>query len=271
MTAQNSLKTFAVIGNPIAHSRSPEIHHAFGDEVGIALSYDKILAPLDQFEPIVRDFFTHGGHGLNVTVPFKEQAFQLCNHLTERAQAARAVNTLWAKEDQIYGDNTDGAGLVNALNLLNWPLDNSRILILGAGGATRGVILPLAQAGAMEIVIANRTQSRAEALIADLKPFILQSAQGTSLAACALNELSGHFDIIINATSASLTGEAISLPYTLTFDYAYEMAYGKPSRFIEYAKQKDVPTADGLGMLIGQAAEAFFVWNGVRPSIESTL
>ena len=271
MTSQTSIKKFAVIGNPIAHSRSPEIHQAFGREMGIRLRYEKILAPLDQFSAIVEDFFAQGGNGLNVTVPFKEQAFLLCSHLTERAKAAHAVNTLWMEKDKIHGDNTDGAGLVNALNLLNWPLDNSRILILGAGGATRGVVLPLAQAGALEIVIANRTQSRAESLVADLSPFVSQSAQNTSLSTSTLAELTGHFDIIINATSASLEGSGITLPYTLTFDYAYEMAYGKPSSFIEHAKQKDVPTADGLGMLIGQAAEAFFVWNGVRPSIESAL
>jgi shikimate dehydrogenase len=232
----SDVKRFAVIGNPIAHSRSPEIHQAFAKQTGIDLSYERILAPLDDFTLVVNDFFAKGGSGLNITVPFKEQAFELCNHLTERAQAARAVNTLWMQDGKLYGDNTDGAGLVNAIITLEWSLANSRILILGSGGATRGVILPLANAGAGEIVIANRTQSRANALI--------------------------H-----NATSASLTGDGITLPDLLTFDYAYEMAYGKPSSFIDQAKARGVPTADGIGMLIGQAAESFFVWNGIEPSL----
>jgi shikimate dehydrogenase len=259
----SDVKRFAVIGNPIAHSRSPEIHQAFAKQTGIDLSYERILAPLDDFTLVVNDFFAKGGSGLNITVPFKEQAFELCNHLTERAQAARAVNTLWMQDGKLYGDNTDGAGLVNAIITLEWSLANSRILILGSGGATRGVILPLANAGAGEIVIANRTQSRANALIHDLNRFI----QKTTLISCTLNELSGHFDLIINATSASLTGDGITLPDLLTFDYAYEMAYGKPSSFIDQAKARGVPTADGIGMLIGQAAESFFVWNGIEPSL----
>jgi shikimate dehydrogenase len=256
-------KKFAVIGNPIAHSRSPEIHQAFAQQTGIELSYELILAPLDDFTGVVQNFFAKGGSGINVTVPFKEQAFERCDQLTERAQAARAVNTLWMQDGKLYGDNTDGAGLVNAITTLNWLLANSRILILGAGGATRGVILPLASAGAGEIVIANRTHSRAEALMNDLKPFIKK----TTLTTCTLDHLTGHFDIIINATSASLTGEGITLPATLTFNHAYEMAYGKHSRFIDQAKERGVPTADGLGMLIGQAAEAFFVWNGLKPDL----
>lgn len=257
------MKKFAVIGNPIAHSRSPEIHVAFAKQNGIDLSYERILAPLDGFEATIKDFFAQGGDGLNITVPFKEEAFALCDVLTERAQAARAVNTLWMQGDQLHGDNTDGAGLVNAISALNWPLNISRILILGAGGATRGVVLLLADAGATEIVIANRTLSRAESLVTDLSVFI----KNTKLHVMTLAELSGHFDIIINATSASLSGEGITLPAALTFDYAYEMAYGKPSSFMDQAKQRGVPTADGLGMLIGQAAEAFFVWNGVRPDL----
>jgi shikimate dehydrogenase len=256
-------KKFAVIGNPIAHSRSPEIHQAFAQQTGIDLSYERILAPLNDFTKVVQDFFAHGGSGLNITVPFKEQAFERCDQLTERAQAARAVNTLWMQDGKLYGDNTDGAGLVNAITTLNWPLANSRILILGAGGATRGVILPLANAGAEEIVIANRTHSRAESLMNDLHPFIKM----TTLSTCTLDQLEGHFDMIINATSASLTGEGIALPAALTFDYAYEMAYGKPSSFIDQAKARGVPTADGLGMLIGQAAEAFSVWHGVKPDL----
>ncbi|MBC7751168.1 MAG: shikimate dehydrogenase [Candidatus Saccharibacteria bacterium] len=257
------MKKFAVIGNPIAHSRSPEIHQAFARQTGIELSYEKILAPLDGFASTIKEFFALGGMGLNVTVPFKEEAFALCDILTERAQAARAVNTLWMQGDQLHGDNTDGAGLVNAISALKWPLNISRILILGAGGATRGVVLPLASAGATEIVITNRTLARAESLAEDLSVFI----KNTNLHVLALDQLAGHFDLVINATSASLSGEGIALPDSLTFNYAYEMAYGKPSSFMDQAKKRDVLTADGLGMLIGQAAEAFFVWNGVKPDL----
>ena len=257
------MKKFAVVGNPIAHSRSPEIHVAFAKQTHIDLSYDRILAPLDGFASTIQEFFAHGGHGLNITVPFKEEAFALCDVLTERAQAARAVNTLWMHNGQLHGDNTDGAGLVNAITALTWPLNHSRILILGAGGATRGVVLPLANAGANEILIANRTLARAESLVEDLSVFV----KNTKLHILTLDQLSGHFDLIINATSASLTGEGITLPSTLTFNYAYEMAYGKPSSFIDQAKERGVTTADGLGMLIGQAAEAFFVWNGVKPDL----
>ena len=257
------MKKFAVIGNPIAHSRSPEIHQAFGKQTGIELSYERILAPLDGFANVVKDFFAQGGDGLNITVPFKEETFALCNTLTERAQAARAVNTLWMQNGQLHGDNTDGAGLVNAITELDWQLFNSRILILGAGGATRGVILPLANTGATEIVIANRTLARAESLAKDLSAFV----KTTRLQVLGLDQLTGHFDLVINATSASLAGEGITLPDTLTFNYAYEMAYGKPSSFIDQTQHRGIPTADGLGMLIGQAAEAFYVWNGVRPDL----
>jgi shikimate dehydrogenase len=257
------MKKFAVIGNPIAHSRSPEIHVKFAAQTGIDLTYDKILAPLDGFAQTVTEFFQDDGRGLNITVPFKEQAFEQSAVLTDRAQAARAVNTLWWADSKLHGDNTDGAGLVNAILALGWPLQGKRILILGAGGATRGVVLPLAQAGATEIVIANRTLSRAEALLADLAGFVSTA----TLTAIPLEALTGHYDIVINATSASLAGDDLTLPAALTFDYAYEMAYGKPSSFIDQAQARGVPTADGLGMLIGQAAEAFYIWHGVRPDL----
>ena len=147
-------KQFAVIGNPIEQSRSPELHHAFAAKTGVDLNYKKILAPLDGFESAVKAFFDQNGVGMNVTVPFKEQAFALCDQLTERAKIAKAVNTLWMQDGQLYGDNTDGQGLVAAIQALNWNLANSHILILGAGGATRGVIYPLVQAGAKQIMIA---------------------------------------------------------------------------------------------------------------------
>ena len=260
-------KQFAVIGHPIEQSRSPELHHAFAKKVGIELTYQKRLAPLDGFIPSIKDFFAQGGIGLNVTVPFKEQAFQQCKVLTERAKIAKAVNTLWVKNGQLHGDNTDGQGLVDAIKALDWSLENSSILILGAGGATRGVIYPLAQAGTKKIVIANRTLVRAERLVNDLKDFVPHS----ELQAISLENLDGHFDLIINATSASLSGDALILPKTLTFKYAYEMAYGKPSSFLEQAKSRGVPYSDGYGMLVGQAIESFNIWNGIRPNLKDFI
>ncbi|MFV5617380.1 shikimate dehydrogenase, partial [Acinetobacter baumannii] len=218
-------KQFAVIGNPIEQSRSPELHHAFAEKTGVDLNYQKRLAPLDGFESSMRSFFAEGGRGMNVTVPFKEQAFALCDVLTERAQIAKAVNTLWMENGKLHGDNTDGQGLVAAIQALEWKLENTTILILGAGGATRGVIYPLVQAGAQKIVIANRTLARAEQLVDDLKTAVPQA----QLQAISLNDLEGDFDIVINATSASLSGDALQLPEKLQFKYAYEMAYGKPS------------------------------------------
>ncbi len=260
-------KKFAVIGNPIEQSRSPELHHAFAEKTGIDLEYHKRLAPLDGFLASMQDFFAEGGVGMNVTVPFKEQAFAACAQLTERAQIAKAVNTLWMQDGVLHGDNTDGQGLVAAIQALNWNLNDSRILILGAGGATRGVIYPLVQAGAKQIVIANRTVARAEQLVADLK----DSVPTAQLSAIGLNALQGEFDLVINATSASLSGDALLLPQELQFSHAYEMAYGKPSSFLEQAQARGVPSTDGFGMLVGQAIEAFYIWNGVRPELKDFL
>ena len=260
-------KQFAVIGNPIEQSRSPELHHAFAAKTGVDLNYKKILAPLDGFSAAVEDFFAQGGAGMNVTVPFKEQAFALCDQLTERARIAKAVNTLWMQDGKLFGDNTDGQGLVAAIQALGWNLANSRILILGAGGATRGVIYPLMQAGAKQIVIANRTLTRAQHLVEDLKDAVPQA----ELQAIGLDQLSGEFDVVINATSASLTGDTLQLPETLIFHHAYEMAYGKSSSFLDQAQARQVPSTDGFGMLVGQAIEAFSIWNGVKPELKDFL
>lgn len=260
-------KQFAVIGNPIEQSRSPELHHAFAQSLGIELDYQKRLAPLDGFEQSMQQFFDAQGLGLNVTVPFKEQAYARCDVLTERAKIAKAVNTLWRVDGQLYGDNTDGQGLVDAIKALDWPLQHSKILIIGAGGATRGVIYPLAQAGADKIVIANRTVERAMQLVADLQPAVA----GTTLSACGLDQLQGEFDLVINATSASLSGDALLLPQALQFNFAYEMAYGKASSFLEQAQLRGVAHSDGYGMLVGQAVEAFAIWHGVRPALKQFL
>ncbi|ATZ62220.1 shikimate dehydrogenase [Acinetobacter bereziniae] len=260
-------KQFAVIGNPIEHSRSPELHHAFAKKTGIDLNYSRRLAPLDGFESSVHEFFSQNGVGMNVTVPFKEQAFAMCTQLTERAKIAKAVNTLWMENGELHGDNTDGQGLVDAIKALDWDLKDADLLIIGAGGATRGVIYPLVKAGVKKIVIANRTLARAEQLVADLA----DSVPEAQLMACSLTALQGQFDLVINATSASLSGDALILPETLTFNHAYEMAYGKASSFIEQAKARQVPSSEGFGMLVGQAIEAFYIWNGVRPNLKDFL
>ena len=260
-------KQFAVIGNPIEQSRSPELHHAFAEKTGLDIQYSKRLAPLDGFQNSVESFFREGGIGMNVTVPFKEQAYTQCAVLTERAKIAGAVNTLWMQDGQLHGDNTDGQGLVDAIHALDWSLEQTDLLIIGAGGATRGVIYPLVQAGAKKIVIANRTLARAEQLVADLKV----SVTNAELEAIALTDLSGQFDIVINATSASLSGDALILPDSLQFNHAYEMAYGKPSTFLDQAKARGVPTSEGYGMLVGQAIESFSIWNSVKPNLKDFL
>lgn len=260
-------KQFAVIGNPIEQSRSPELHHAFAAKTGVDLHYSKRLAPLDGFDASMKAFFAQGGAGMNVTVPFKEQAFAACAVLTERAKIAKAVNTLWMQDGLLHGDNTDGQGLVDAIKALGWNLEHTDILIIGAGGATRGVIYPLVQAGAKKIVIANRTLARAEQLVADLK----DAVPAAELSAAGLDALQGHFDIAINATSASLSGDALILPEALQFKQAYEMAYGKPSSFLDQAKARGVPASEGFGMLVGQAIESFRIWNGVKPDLKDFL
>lgn len=259
---------FAVVGNPIAHSRSPELHHAFAEKFAINLNYQRILSENNQFAETVQAFFQQGGVGLNITVPFKEQAFQLCDVLTERAKIAKAVNTLWQQDGKLYGDNTDGIGLVNALQHFQVPLFNANILILGAGGATRGVIYPFAQAGVASITIANRTESRAEQLVNDLSPYV----GNVQLLSCGLADLQGDYDVIINATSASLTqGSLLQWGDDLSCDFAYEMAYGKASDFLQQAEQRGIKTADGWSMLVGQAVEAFAIWHGKRPMLHDFL
>lgn len=259
---------FAVMGNPIAHSRSPELHHAFAEKHNIQLNYQKMLVEEHDFEQSVQDFFAQGGKGLNITVPFKEKAFQQSQVLSQRAKIAKAVNTLWWENGQLHGDNTDGEGLVQALLSFGVRLKQAKILIIGAGGATRGVIYPLAQAGVSEICIANRTLSRAEQLQQDIQPFL----EKTHLSVCALEQMQGHYDIVINATSASLSAEnALQLPSQLSFDFAYEMAYGKASDFLQQAEQRQVAFADGWSMLVGQAIEAFAIWHQVKPDLKDFL
>lgn len=249
---------YAVFGHPIAHSKSPLIHAAFARQTGQDMRYDAILAPLDGFAASVAAFIAAGGRGANVTVPFKEEAFRLAGRLSPRAQRAGAVNTLMF-DNGILGDNTDGAGLVADLtHNLHCALTGKRILLLGAGGAARGVIEPLLEQQPAALVIANRTVSRAQELAALF---------GHGIRACGFDEASTPFDLIINATAASLAGELPPLsPQLFTANtLAYDMMYGRDTPFLSFARGHGAATADGLGMLVEQAAEAFYVWRGVRP------
>ncbi len=260
---------YAVFGNPIGHSKSPFIHTLFARQTGQALTYTAELAPVDGFTQAAEAFFAQGGRGCNITVPFKEEAFRFADKLTERAELAGAVNTLKKLDDGIIiGDNTDGAGLV--LDLLNYqvPLESARILIIGAGGATRGVIKPLLDQKPQQLVIANRTQSKAQQLAEMFASF-------GPVQACEMEQVSESFDVVINATSASLSGElpAISSSIFTPSTIVYDMMYGKGrTAFNQWALEQGVAQAyDGLGMLVGQAAESFMLWRGLRPGTKQIL
>lgn len=257
---------YAVFGDPIKHSKSPRIHSLFAQQTQQDLDYVAQQVPAETFVTVANDFFANGGKGLNCTVPLKELAWQYADQLTERARLAKAVNTLAKQTDgSILGDNTDGIGLVNDL-IRNHQIQlaGKRILILGAGGATRGIILPLLDCQPAQISIANRTVSKADALVADF------AAQGR-LTALGYEALAGQqFDVVLNATSASLSDQLPPLPADLLAANAccYDLAYGNlPTAFVKWGLVHGATQSlDGLGMLVEQAAEAFFIWRGVRPA-----
>jgi shikimate dehydrogenase len=261
---------YAVIGHPVAHSKSPAIHAAFAAQTGQDLTYERLLAPLNGFVAAVWEFVEQGGKGLNVTLPFKLEAHALADTLTERARAAGAVNTLKIENGLILGDNTDGAGLVTDIERnASVPLCGKKVLLIGAGGAARGALLPLLRARPASLTIVNRTATKASALA---REFAALQGGPVNILACDFNVLQGMFDIVINATSASL-GDALPAvrpelfgPSTL----AYDMMYGKePTVFMRFAAQHGAATRDGLGMLVEQAAESFFLWRGVWPDTAS--
>lgn len=252
---------YAVFGNPIAHSKSPQIHAEFARQTGQDMDYVALLAPLDGFAAAVAAFRDAGGNGANVTVPFKEEAFRIATRLTPRAQDAGAVNTLSFTDNEILGDNTDGAGLVRDLTAnLKQDLAGKRLLLMGAGGAARGVIGPLLAQRPAALVIANRTVDKARQLAEQF---------GSGVTAASYQDLAGQrFDVVINATAASLKGELPPLPDDLLNPgaLAYDMMYGQETPFMAWARAHGAGRiADGLGMLVEQAAEAFFTWRGVRP------
>ena len=253
---------YAVIGNPVAHSKSPEIHTRFAAQTGQQITYERLLAPLDGFAASVHDFIAQGGKGANVTLPFKLEAYALATRLSERAQAAGAVNTLQFDGAHILGDNTDGVGLVaDIVRNAGVSVAGQRVLLLGAGGAARGALLPLLQEHPAELVIANRSAAKAVALAQ-------QFAAHGRIRASAFAALDGQFDLIINATSASLAAELPPVSGTLfgRDTLAYDMMYGTlPTVFMQFAAAQGASVRDGLGMLVEQAAEAFLLWRGVRP------
>lgn len=258
---------YAVMGNPIAHSKSPLIHTLFAEQTGQSLRYETILVEREEFPEAVARFFAECGSGLNITVPFKEEAWALANRLTKRAELAGAVNTLWKdKNGMLWGDTTDGIGLVRDLvHNHKKPITGCRVLVLGAGGAVRGLLEPLLAEKPKEVVIANRTVSRAQNLVA------LFTTHGV-ISACGYLEIKGSFDIVINGTSSSLHGDIPPIPSSVIDlnTVVYDMMYGdQDTIFMEWAKREGVQqVVDGLGMLVEQAAESFYIWRQVRPETE---
>ena len=267
---------FIVIGNPIAHSKSPEIHTLFGTQAGLDICYQRQYCPDDaaSFTAVIEAFFHGGGVGANVTVPFKQIAYECCaarGGLSEHAKVAGAVNTLLLNKallakgvppvEALFGDNTDGQGLVNHMQRLGWPLNGARVAIIGAGGAARGVVFQLIEAGIETLSIANRTVSKAEILVDELSTASEKINQHT-IQTYATADLSGDFDIIINATSIGLSGETLPLTDKLNCQYAYDMMYGRELPFLQHFSIRGAQTSDGYGMLIGQAALSFERWTG---------
>lgn len=266
-THANNVDQYAVVGDPIAHSKSPLIHAAFAEQTGQQLEYGRIQVPAGQLSAAVAAFRRRGGKGLNVTVPLKEEAYQLVTEHSPRAQLAGAVNTLLLQPDGgIHGDNTDGPGLVrDLLDNHHIALRGKRLLLVGAGGAARGVIGPLLDQAPQALFIVNRTAARAEQLAAHFRDY-----SDTPIQAGGFDALPDQaFDLVINATAASLAGEAPPLPESvLAADAtAYDLMYAtEPTPFLRWASAlTSGPCVDGLGMLVEQAAESFYLWRGQRP------
>jgi shikimate dehydrogenase len=255
---------YAVIGHPVAHSKSPFIHMEFARAAGQDIEYRRIEVARDGFRRAVDEFRAAGGKGLNVTLPFKHEAFQYCGRATERARIAEVVNTL-AFQEPVFGDNTDGIGLVRDLERnLHFDLRSGRALLMGAGGAAYGVVGALREAGVAQLVIVNRTVEKAKAL----------AARYPHTRGCGYEDLGEEaFGLVINATSASLLDAAPPLPASAfgRSALAYDMVYGRETPFLAAARRAGARSADGLGMLVEQAAESFFVWRGVFPATRPVL
>ena len=262
---------YAVFGNPIKHSKSPLIHGIFADQCGQAMQYRAVRVDLDGFERAAGNFFEAGGAGLNITVPFKHEAYDFAQRLSDRAARAGAVNTLTrAGDGAIEGDNTDGIGLVRDMVAnQGWAIQGLRILVLGAGGAVRGVLEPLLRERPKELLIVNRTAERARQLAGEFSD--IAPLQGGAYSLIGERQ----FDLIINATSAGLSGEMPDLPSTLLTERSccYDMVYGaEPTPFMRWAAQHAAwAVSDGLGMLVEQAAQSFYIWRKVRPETRPVI
>lgn len=266
---------YIVFGDPIAQSKSPIIHEAFAKQTQQHLVYEKQQVNVQSFKSEAKKFFSENGKGMNITAPCKLEAFAFAHSLSDRAKRAGAVNTLIRAENgEILGDTTDGFGLVTDIGKnLEWSIEGKRVLLLGAGGAVRGVLEPLLGQLPGKLVIANRTASKAQLLALDFSPLC---AQGSELSGCGYEALLGQqFDLVINGTSASLSAELPPLPETLLAPGAccYDMSYGaEPTVFMNWASnQGALKIADGLGMLVGQAAESFKLWRGVSPDTAQVI
>jgi shikimate dehydrogenase len=261
---------YAVIGNPIAHSKSPWLHAEFARRTGQDVRYEALLAPLDGFSIAVAHFLKRGGKGMNITIPFKPEAYAISHRLTERAQTAKAVNTLAFIDDEILGDNTDGAGLMHDILInLEFTVTGKRVLLIGAGGAARGVAGPLLEQAPRMLAVVNRTRGKADELRQ-------QFSREGNIASVDYVDLRGEkFDLVINATSASLHGQLPVLPPGIFSgeSMAYDMVYSnRRSIFLKYAQQQGARRlADGIGMLVEQAAESFYLWRGIRPVTEPVI
>lgn len=264
---------YAVVGNPISHSKSPRIHSLFASETGEPVEYTAIQAPLDDFAGTVKQFFERGGKGLNVTVPFKEEAWKLAGRRTERAENAGAANTLYLDNDGVLtADNTDGCGIVRDLvGNHEVTLKSARILVLGAGGAVRGVLGPILAEHPASITIANRTVAKAEALV-DL---FIPVAGETRLSACGFEQPCEPYDLIINGTSASLQGDLppLSPKVIAQGTVIYDMMYSlQTTTFNQWSLEQGAQIVhDGLGMLVEQAAESFRIWRGINPATRPVI
>ncbi|MGV3629181.1 MAG: shikimate dehydrogenase [Betaproteobacteria bacterium] len=263
---------YAVIGNPVAHSKSPDIHAMFARQTGQDIVYDRLLAPLDAFEATAKKFFREGGKGLNVTVPFKPEAWGLVNSHRGDALDAQAVNTITPENGKLIGDNTDGIGLVADITKnLGFEITDKRVLLMGTGGAAYGVMFPLMRE-TQTLTLAYRTLEKAQKLVKTVENH--QGVTVTGLEAKPYNGLAGEqFDIVINATSTGLSGERLSLPEDIfaAGALAYDMVYGRDTPFLAFARQHGARAVDGLGMLVEQAAESFHIWRGVRPQTAAVI
>ena len=266
-------KHFAVIGNPIHHSLSPKIHRAFAKETGLHIEYEAILSPLDAFKNTIHKLSLQKLSGANVTLPFKKEAYELASQHSDHAKIAEAVNTLEFKDDQIIGHNTDGIGLVRDLEQnLNVDLKSKKILLIGAGGAAEGVIYSILEKKPSELTLTNRTIEKSHVI--QNKMDVHAKSFNVNLNVIEIAKLPHqYFDLIINATSTSLNNTDLAINHKVFHksSLAYDMMYGKETSFIREAQSQGSKTSDGLGMLVEQAAEAFFIWHHTKPKTKSLI